>query len=104
MPNDEEWQSDTEEAKQKKRDAANKFLEATINDQSLREAVKAYPAYAREMFQKIGGITLPEYVEIICMEPDRRERNKLVVFVLPKETSATGEYWRDGWIASWDPY
>lgn len=106
MPiDDSDWQSDLEEKKQLKRDAANRFLEETLKNSDLRKSVLDNPSYAREAFQKWGQIILPEYVEVICVDPDRKMRNRLVVFVLPPPgTIVTKDLWKDWWRAAWEPY
>lgn len=106
MPiDDTDWQSDAEEKIQLKRDAANKFLEEVLKSSDLRQSVMGNPSYAREAFQKLGQITLPEYVEVICVDPDRKMRNRLVVFVLPPPgTQVTPDLWKGCWVAAWEPY
>jgi hypothetical protein len=105
MPNEDPWFDETEEKKQLRRDAATKFLVAAKDDVELRRAVISNPSYAREAFQKLGGIALPNDVQVICIDPERHERAKVVVFVLldpNKETPA--EPYREHWIAAWQPY
>ena len=107
MPDDTDWQSDGEEQKKKKRAAANLLFEDILKDPDLRDAVlenrqRAYDEFAKRC--AIHGIEVPAYVEVICLRADRKERNKLVVFVLPDDSIASAEYWRDGWIAAWEPY
>jgi hypothetical protein len=98
---EQQWQDD----KQAKRDAADKFLLATINDPELRKNVLANPSYAREALQKLGGITIPPSVEVICVDTPTEARNRLVVFVLPNDKApAPAEPWRDSWVAAWSPY
>ena len=100
--NEDQWQHD----KQAKRDAADKFLRETIKNPDLRKEVLANPSYAREAFQKFGGITIPPAVQVICVDTPTEARNNLVVFVLPdaNSTPAEVELWRDAWVASWIPY
>ncbi len=96
-----QWRND----KEAKRDAADKFLRATIDDPELRRNVLANPAYAREALQQIGGITIPPLVEVICVDSTTEARDRLVVFVLPdSEKPAPAEPWRDSWVATWPPY
>jgi hypothetical protein len=98
---EQQWQDD----KQAKRDAANKFLLATISDPELRKNVLANSSYAREAFQELGGITIPPSVEVICIDTSTEARNKLVVFVLPDDKAPPpAEPWRDSWVAGWIPY
>lgn len=111
MPNDTDWQSDAEEQKKKKRKAANTFLQKAIDDDTFREAVKDWTKdNATGEFKKMcqaAGIEMPDYVKVICVEDERTERNKLVVFALPLKgtpTPAGGDWWVDGWLAAWDPY
>jgi hypothetical protein len=99
--NETQWQDD----KQAKRDAADKFLLATIKDPELRKKVLANPSYAREAFQELGGITIPPSVEVICVDTSTEARNNLVVFVLPDDKAPPpAEPWRDSWVAAWLPY
>jgi hypothetical protein len=105
MPNEDDWFDETEEKKQLRRDAASKFLIATKSDSDLRREVTSDPSKAREAFQRLGEINLPPEVKVICLDPERHERAKLVVFVLldpNKETPA--EPYREHWIAAWQPY
>jgi hypothetical protein len=105
MPSEDDWFNETEEKKQLRREAASKFLIATKTDTDLRRAVTSDPGTARAKFQELGGITIPPEVQVICLEPERHERAKLVVFVLldpEKETPA--EPYREHWIAAWQPY
>jgi hypothetical protein len=99
--NETEWQND----KQAKRDAADKFLLATIKDPELRKNVLANPSYAREALQELGGITIPPSVGVICVDTPTEARNNLVVFVLPDDKAPPpAEPWRDSWVAAWSPY
>lgn len=104
MPDDTDWQSDAEDKKEEKRKAANRFLKDTLDDPDLRKAVLESRQRAYDEFAERCGITVPDYVEVICLRADRKERNKLVVFVLPEGPVESGEYWRDGWVAAWEPY
>ena len=111
MPNDTDWQSDAEEQKEKKRKAANKFLEKTMDD-TFRKTVKDWDnaANATKEFKQLCtefGIEMPDYVKVICIDDERTERNKLVVFAMPLKGTpapAGGDWWVDGWLAAWDPY
>ena len=111
MPNDTDWQSDAEEQKEKKRKAANTFLQKAIDDDTFREDVKKWDndnaTSAFKQMCKDAGMEMPDYVRVICVEDERTERNKLVVFALPSAGNATqagGDWWVDGWLAAWDPY
>jgi hypothetical protein len=105
MCNDSDWQSDAEAKKQRKREAADKFLQATLDDPALRAQVLADRNAARAAFISIGKIDVPEGVEFICVSPDRTARNNLVVFVLPTGPQPPGaELWRQSWVAAWEPY
>ena len=105
MPKEDDWFNETEAKKQVRRDAARKFLIATKTDPDLRKAIIANPAYAREAFQKLGGITLPPDVQVICIDPERHERAKLVVFALLDSKQPTpAEPYREHWVAAWQPY
>jgi hypothetical protein len=99
--NETQWQED----KQAKREAADKFLLATIKDPELRKTVLANPSYAKEAFQNLGGITIPLSVEVICVDTPTEARNNLVVFVLPDDKAPPpAEPWRESWVAAWPPY
>ncbi len=105
MSTESDWFDETEEKKQLRRKAASKFLAATKDNAVLRKAVTNNPGYAREAFQQLGEITLPPEVQVICVEPERHERAKLVIIVLldpQKETPA--EPYREHWVAAWQPY
>jgi hypothetical protein len=48
---------------------------------------------------------LPPEVEVICIDPERHERAKLVVLVLLNPDQETPvEPYRESWIAAWQPY
>jgi len=105
MPDEDDWFGEKEEQKQLRRDAATKFLVATKNDAELRKTLIANPSYAREKFQELGGMKLPPEVEVICIDPERHERAKLVVLVLLNPVQETPiEPYRESWVAAWQPY
>jgi hypothetical protein len=111
MPNDTDWQSDADGPKQKKREAANTFLQKTMDDDPFRQAVKDWTKdTATNEFKQMckdAGIEMPDYVKVICIDDERTERNKLVVFAMPLKGTpmpAGGDWWVDGWLAAWDPY
>lgn len=109
MKDDSDWQGEDDTSKRKKQEAANQFLQATLDSAELRAAVLGNEATAHDEFKeccKKAKIELPDYVRIICVDDERVARNKLIVFALPHSSTkvADGELWRDGWLAAWDPY
>ena len=102
MPNNNyDWDDETEPAKQSKRDAANKFLRKTQEDLTLRDNVVADRGEARRQFQSIGGIGVPDDVEVICLEPEPNKLAKLMVFALLKvDEPPVVEPWRACWLAA----
>lgn len=111
-----DWYDNTEEAKQRRRDAADRFLEAVLNDPNhLGVSGVENMEKARKRFEELG-MPLPKDVTIICVEPDTRSRANVVVFVLePRRTSEAdapqteameteAPLWRERWLASWPPY
>lgn len=105
---DADWFDTTNEAKkQLRRDAADLFLEKS-KDAEFRQRVLKSDEEARKEFsafyRQVAGIEIPEGVRVICVDPDLKERSKLVVLLLPTQDSPTTASWRDGWIASWQPY
>lgn len=102
---EDDWFDETEPKKQMRREAARKFLVATKTDKALREKITSDPAFARAQFEKLGEITLPPDVQVICIEPERHARAKLVVFALLDPAKPTPpEPYRESWLAAWDPY
>jgi hypothetical protein len=94
------WQS-----KNDKREAAVAFLQKTITDPAMRRAVLKDRQAAREWLQRAGDLDLPDDVEVICVGPSTQERDRVVVFVLPPETTDPAHI--DAfkyWIGPWFPY
>jgi hypothetical protein len=107
MPDEDPWFDETEPQKEVRRKAAGKFLEATKNDPNLRADIAGFEneAKARAKFEELGQINLPPDVRVICLEPDRREMAKLVVFsLLDPDRPTPAEPYREHWIAAWPPY
>ena len=107
MPTEDPWFNETEPQKEIRRQAAAKFLTLTKDDPGLRAAITGFgnEAAARAKFQELGQITLPPDVRVICLDPDRRELAKLVVFSLLDPASPTpAEPYREHWLAAWPPY
>jgi hypothetical protein len=91
--------------KKDRRDAAVAFLQQTIINPDVRSAVLKDRRSAHRLFEKIGGIELPDDIEVICVGPSTQERDRLIVFVLPPEGTPTEHL--DAfkyWIGSWFPY
>jgi hypothetical protein len=92
-------------SKKDQRNAAAAFLRKTITDRDVRSTVLKDRKAAHQLFEREGGINIPDDVEVICVGPSTQEREKLVVFVLPSEDTAIEQidplkYW----VAAWDPY
>jgi endosialidase-like protein len=88
------------------RAAGRKFLEAILQDDSLRGKVVGSREEARTQFIDKGDIDVPPDVEVVCVQPTKDARKKVVVFVLPEKGEvlqsdlATLKYW----VAAWTPY
>jgi len=109
MPTEDPWFDETEPQKEVRRQAAAKFLKATKSDAALRASIVGFEneAQARAKFEELGQIKLPPGVRVICLEPDRRELAKLVVFSLLDPDPAKPvppEPYRKSLIAAWPPY
>jgi hypothetical protein len=107
MPTEDPWFDETEIQKVVRRQAAAEFLEATKSDSALRAAITGFSneAQARAQFELLGKIKLPPDVHVVCLEPDRRELAKLVVFsLLDPKMPTPQEPYRKSWIAAWPPY
>jgi len=92
-------------SKKDRREAAAAFLRKTIIDPDVRSAVLKDRKAAHRILKREGDINLPEDVEVICIGPSTQERDKLIVFVLPSEDTASEhidplKYW----VAAWEPY
>src|SRR5262245_43964214 len=93
MPYD--WYSADEDNKNVRRSAADSFLSDVLdNVNGIGDAVTgldpAKKKKAKEEFDKRlkntpGGGPIPDNVEVICIEPDTKNRSNLVVFVLDKK-------------------
>jgi len=95
----------TWKSKKDRRDAAVAFLQKTITDADVRSAVLKDRNAAHKMFAREGDINIPADVEVICVGPSTQERDRLVVFVLPPEDTATEHL--DAfkyWVGTWQPY
>ncbi len=92
-------------SKKDRRDAAVAFLQKTITDSDVRSAVLKDRRAAHKWFEKEGGINIPDDVEVVCIGPSTQERDRLVVFVLPPESTSPEHV--DAlryWIGAWQPY
>jgi hypothetical protein len=92
-------------SKNDKRDAAAAFLRKTISDPDVRSMVLKDRTAAHKLFEREGGINIPDDVEVICVGPSTQERDRLVVFVLPPEGTSIEQI--DSlkyWIGAWVPY
>jgi hypothetical protein len=121
---DYDWYSDDPNNKQVRRDAANSFLSAVLDDpHGMGAGVTGLEPGKRQLarieFEKklkdtAGAGPLPPKVEVICIEEDTRKRADLVIFVLkkkgaiteePRQKSASDEdLWDGRWVAAWAPY
>src|SRR5690348_10982536 len=90
------------------RAAARDFLQAIEDDatDALRNRVKADRVVARTEFEKHGKISIPNDVEVICVEPSTQARAKLVVLALPEKGDqlASDLSSLKYWLAAWIPY
>lgn len=90
------------------RAAARDFLQAIIDDttDALRNKVRSDRPAARAEFEKHGKISIPNDVEVICVEPSTQARAKLVVLTLPEkgDTLASELSSLKYWLAAWIPY
>jgi hypothetical protein len=85
------------------RQAAGKdFLVYLINNRSERNAAIANPAYARQLFQEKGAMTLPPEVEILPMRNQRPDRDNFNIILVPDEDPDPNIL--TYWIAAWVPY
>src|SRR3954452_2887259 len=92
-------------SKKDRREAAAAFLRKTITDPDVRSAVLKDRQAAHRIFEREGDVRIPEDVEVICIGPSTQERDKVILFVLPPEDTATAhidplKYW----IGGWNPY
>src|SRR5262245_28371398 len=96
-----DWDDETEPAKQQKREATNRFLNATQSASELRNRVKRRGDEPRNEFATIGQLDVPPDVEVICLEPDPISLSKLLIFALlaPGNPPSTPP-WRPGWLGA----
>jgi hypothetical protein len=92
-------------SKKDRREAATAFLRKTITDPDVRSTVLKDRKAAHRLFEREGGINIPDDVEVICIGPSTQERDRLMVFVLPPEdTPAAHIDPLKYWIGTWLPY
>ena len=99
------FNSDPEQQKKDRRAAAKEFLEKTITDAEVRKDIIDHPENAWKHFRNHGDIDITKDVKVICVEPDTRKRDQLVVFLLPETTVKPKDL--DPlkfWLAAWIPY
>ena len=91
--------------KKDRREAAAAFLRKTITDPDVRSAVLKDRKAAHRIFEREGGISVPDDVEVICIGPSTQERDRVLLFVLPPEDLAS-DYVDPlkHWIGAWQPY
>ena len=91
--------------KKDRREAAAAFLRKTVTDPDVRSAVLKDRKAAHRIFQKEGGIAIPDEVEVICIGPSTQERDRVILFVLPPEDGQAGHIDPlKHWIGAWYPY
>jgi hypothetical protein len=101
------FNANPEQQKLDRRNAAQAFLEKTITSDQVRKDIldpvngkkKAW-----EHFRTYGDIDVPADVEVICVDPDTRKRDKLVVFLVPELTATAPIDPIKYWLAAWIPY
>jgi hypothetical protein len=92
-------------SKKDQRNAAAAFLRKTLTDPDVRSTVLKDRKAAHQLFEREGGINIPDGVEVICVGPSTQERDRLVVFVLPPEDTAIEQIDPlKHWVAAWAPY
>lgn len=90
------------------RAAGRDFLQDILNDttDALRNSVVGSRGTALTEFATRGKISIPNDVEVICVEPTEDSRKKVVVFILPEKGDqlpsdvSVLKYW----VATWTPY
>jgi hypothetical protein len=97
------FNNDAEQQKKDRRAAAKAFLEKTASDSTIWNEVRDDRKKAKEHFRTYGDIDVPPEVEVICVDPDTRERDKLVVFLLPEPNTQNVDPLKY-WLAAWIPY
>jgi hypothetical protein len=95
------WSNDADQ-----RAAATAFLKQTQTDPALRKKVVEDRKAAHDEFKRIGDISIPDDVEVICVEPSTQARAKVVVFALPTEFDSLPSDLSSlkYWLAAWVPY
>jgi len=85
------------------RQAAGKdFLVHLINNRTDRDNAIANPAYARQLFQEKGQMTLPPEVQIMPMRNQRPDRDNFNIILVPDADPNPNIL--SYWIAAWVPY
>lgn len=102
-----DWYSSSRPAKIKRRGAADKFLNAVLDD-SNHLGVVGFDKHreAKKAFETLGKIKLPQNVRVICLEADTTAMSDLVVFALYPKLPGKQQsgLWRQRWVAAWEPY
>ena len=121
-----DWYSANENNKNVRRDAANTFLSAVLNDPNglgklvtglePEKRIVARAEFDLRLQKTANGGELPPNVEVICIDANTHKMADLVIFVLHKEkavisettdqqtTPPSDELWRKRWVAAWAPY
>lgn len=81
--------------------AAQEFLAAALKTGSIWDDV-VKNGKARDGFRKEGDIDVPSDVIVICVDPDLIERDKLVLFIMPRKGAIVNPidplvYWANAW-------
>ena len=71
--------------KRDRRDAVTAFLKKIITDPEVRVRVLRERQAAHQALEREGDIDLPDDVEVICVGPSTRERDRVIAIVLPPE-------------------
>lgn len=102
-----DWYSNLRPAKDKRRAAADRFLNDVLDDPNHLGIVGFEKhAKARTAFETHGKIILPPDVRVICLDANTTAMANLVVFALypkPPQKQVSG-LWRQRWVAAWEPY
>jgi len=88
------------------RKAGKAFLDAVLGNDTLRANVVSNRAEAHSQFKAIGQIDVPNDVEVICVEPTKDSRKKVVLFILPEKGAQlpTDTSVLQYWVQAWSPY
>lgn len=90
------------------RAAGREFLQAILNDATgaLRNTVVTDRTAARTEFATKGKISIPNDVEVICIDATEASRKKVVVFILPENGTQMPSDLSvlPHWVAGWTPY